>query len=60
MKWYAKITGYVEISLLGEHPERVINMAMSRGLYLWDIKQLDEGLFTIKVEIGRASCRERV
>ncbi|MBZ4653762.1 MAG: putative rane protein [Peptococcaceae bacterium] len=70
MKWYGMLTGYVEVNLWGENPERVINMAMSRGIYLWDIRQVDKGYFRLKVRLGgykalrhivrRSSCRIKI
>ncbi len=70
MKWYGMLTGYVEVNLWGENPERIINMAMSRGIYLWDICQVDKGYFCLKVSLGgykalrhivrRSSCRVKI
>lgn len=52
MNWQLGVTGFLEISLSGPNPERVINMAMSRGIYVWDIHQDDEGRFLFKVRLG--------
>ena len=38
MDWQLGVKGYLEISLTGTNPERVINMAMSRGINVWDIR----------------------
>ena len=67
MNWYAYLTGYLELYLYGENPERVINMAMSRGIHLWEIRQLGPGEFMLKIRLGgykalrhlvrRSSCR---
>lgn len=66
----ALLTGYVEIVLSGENPERVINMAMIRGIYLWDIHQEKEGYYSLKVRVGgykalrylvrRNSCKAKI
>jgi len=70
MNWYANMIGYLEISLTGDNPERVINMALSRGIYLWDIRQVEQGKFTLKIRLGgykalrylvrRSSCRMKI
>ena len=70
MNWYAYITGYLEVYLYGENPERVINMAMSRGIYLWDIRQIGPGEFVLKIRLGgykalrhvvrRSPCRAKI
>jgi len=70
MNWQLGVTGYLEISLSGPNPERVINMAMSRGIFVWDIHQDDEGRFLFKVRLGgykalrylvrKSGCRMRI
>lgn len=70
MNWQLGVTGYLEIILSGLNPERVINMAMSRGIYIWDIHQDEEGRFLLKVRLGgfkalrylvrRSGCRMRI
>lgn len=70
MDWYVGIGGYLEVILWGESPERVVNMALSRGIYLWDIRQVEKGRFLLKVKLGgykalrhlvrRSSCRLRI
>ncbi len=70
MNGYAWLTGYLEISLYGDNPERVINMAMTRGIYLWDIRQRKKGSYELKIRIGgykalrnlvrRSSCRIKI
>ncbi|MGI6452993.1 MAG: sporulation protein YqfD [Syntrophomonadaceae bacterium] len=39
---FDQVGGIVSISLRGNNPERVINMALTRGLYIWDIKKSGE------------------
>jgi similar to stage IV sporulation protein len=52
MRWDTTIKGYLEISLWGEEPERVINMALVRGIHLWDIRQEEKGCYLLKVRLG--------
>ncbi|MDD2401207.1 MAG: sporulation protein YqfD [Clostridia bacterium] len=70
MKWIVKVTGYLEVILNGNNPERVINMALSRGIHIWDIKQTGEKCYKLKVSIGgykalrylirRSSCKAKI
>jgi similar to stage IV sporulation protein len=70
MAWQRGLIGCLEITLCGEDPERVINMAMSRGIYIWDIRQHEKGCFLLKIRIGgykalrylvrRSTCRMRI
>lgn len=70
MNWQYGLTGYLEISLSGPNPERVINMAMSRGIHIWDIHQDPQGVFLLKIRLGgfkalrclvrRSGCRMRI
>ncbi len=70
MDWQRGVTGCLEIVLSGESPERVINMAMSRGIYIWDIQRTKEGNFLLKIRVGgykalrhlvrRSSCRMKI
>lgn len=46
------LLGYVEIRVTGEAPERFVNMAASRGIYLWDITRVKEGTVFLKVRLG--------
>ncbi|MCG9967047.1 sporulation protein YqfD [Pelotomaculum terephthalicicum JT] len=43
--------GYVVIIVTGKAPERFINMAASRGIYLWDISRTGENAFLLKVRL---------
>lgn len=52
MQWYKVLTGYLDIALWGDDPERVINMAMARGIRLWDIRQDDTGSYRLKIRLG--------
>lgn len=46
------ITGYVSLIVEGKSLEKLINMAVSRGLYIWDVKWLDSGKACIKVRLN--------
>lgn len=41
-RFFEQFGGVITVSLQGRHPERLINMALSRGIYIWNIKPLDE------------------
>lgn len=70
MNWYYSLTGFLVIKLWGRNPEKVINMAMNRGIHVWDITQLEEGVFLLKIRISaykalrflarRSSCRLKI
>lgn len=70
MRWSMIITGYLEIVLAGEDPERVINMAMARGIRFWDIRRQEDGCYLLKVRLGgykairhlvrKCRCRMRI
>lgn len=46
------LLGYVVLLVTGEAPERFVNMAASRGIYLWDITRIREGAILLKVRLG--------
>ena len=70
MNWQLRMKGYLVIRLCGPYPERVINMAMSRGIGIWDIIQEKEGCLLFKIRLGgfkalrflvrRTGCRMRI
>jgi len=39
-KFISYLTGYVEILIKGAQLEKIINLAMSSGLFLWDVRRL--------------------
>lgn len=41
-KFSDQVGGFVSLRLRGENLERVINMALTRGIYIWDIKRRDD------------------
>ncbi len=64
------LQGYLVIHVTGDAPERFVNMAASRGIYLWDVEQLVNGTVIIKVRLKdvhalrhvarRTRCRFRI
>lgn len=46
------LTGYVSLIVEGKSLEKLINMAVGRGLYLWDVKWIDQGRVRIKVRLN--------
>lgn len=70
MKWLSGVSGCVEISLWGVRPERVLNMALSRGITIWDIRHEGQDHYRLKVSLGgykalraiirRSSCRVKI
>ncbi len=47
-KFSDQVGGFVSLRLHGENLEKVINMALARGIYIWDIKRRD-GCILLKV-----------
>lgn len=43
--------GYIAILVTGKAPEKFINMAASRGIYLWDILRVREDAVLLKVRL---------
>lgn len=41
-RFFEQFGGVITVSLQGRHPERLINMALSRGIYIWNIKPVNE------------------
>ena len=66
----ACLQGYLVIHVTGEAPERFVNMAASRGIYLWDVERLRNGTVSLKVHLKavkslrhiarRTRCRFRI
>lgn len=53
-KMMACLQGCLVIHVTGESPERFVNMAASRGIYLWDVERLKNGTFILKVHLKAA------
>ena len=54
------LLGYVEILVTGKAPERFVNMAASRGIYLWDITRVREGAVLLKVRLGAVKALRHI
>ncbi|WP_418790686.1 sporulation protein YqfD [Phosphitispora sp. TUW77] len=64
------ITGYVLLVVEGKNFEKLINMAVSRGIYLWDVKWTDSGKASVKLRLNgiralrhigrRTGCRFKI
>lgn len=46
------LIGHVRIMVWGENLEKFVNMAASRGIYLWDIKRLGEDRILVKARLS--------
>lgn len=46
------LVGYVTLALLGEAPEKLINMALARGIFLWDIYRTGAREVRVKVRLS--------
>jgi similar to stage IV sporulation protein len=66
----AYLRGYLIIMVKGEHPERFINLAYTRGIQLWDLAWVGSDTMLAKVDISSfrplrhiarmANCRLRI
>lgn len=64
------LTGYLTLIVEGKGLEKLINMAVSRGLYLWDVKWIAPGKAKVKIRLSgfkalrhmarRSRCRFRI
>jgi len=48
-KIWAYIFGYLSLMVKGPHPERFINLAFTRGVYLWDLNWTSPDTLILKV-----------
>lgn len=44
-KFSDQVGGFISLRLYGDHLEQVINMALSRGIYIWDIKRGEDCIY---------------
>ncbi|TEB07217.1 putative stage IV sporulation protein YqfD [Pelotomaculum schinkii] len=54
------LLGYVVILVTGKATERFVNMAASRGIYLWDITRVREGAVLLKVRLGAVKALRHI
>ncbi len=45
----AYISGFLVLAIRGEHPERMINLALMRGVALWDVVWVNQQTLLVKV-----------
>lgn len=43
-RFFEQFGGVITVTLSGQSPERLINMALSRGIYIWNIKPVAHGM----------------
>lgn len=43
-KLFNQVSGMIAVSLKGKNTERIINMALTRGIFLWDVRQTVDGI----------------
>ncbi len=41
-KFFDQVSGIIKVNLKGKRQEKVINMALARGIYIWGIKKVDD------------------
>lgn len=46
---FNQVGGIITVCLKGKHLEKIINLAMSRGIYIWDIKKDQDWELTFKI-----------
>lgn len=69
-RFWSLIFGYIRIVVTGSNLEKFINMAVSRGLQLWDIKHLGDNRMVARVSLAafrplrhvarRTGCRIKI
>ena len=69
-QWWSYLTGYLEIEIQGEALEPFINMAITRGILLWEIRRIDankmlarvriSGFFGLRYIARRTRCRVKI
>ncbi len=70
MKFWSFMVGYVTLLVEGDGLEKLLNMAVGRGIYLWEIVWLDQRKIRLKVRVSgvralrhiarRTHCRFRI
>ena len=54
-----QLAGIIKVNLRGERPEKIINLALSLGIHIWDIKKTDDGMH-MKVKISGFEALENI
>lgn len=70
LKLWSYLMGYISVSVEGSSLEKFINLATSRGIYLWDISRVGQNRFVAKVRLSgfrglrhvgkRVDCRIKI
>lgn len=50
-RWWSYLLGYVTVQIEGEFVEKLLNMAATRGINIWDISYIKPGAIKVKVRI---------
>ncbi|MGE5380179.1 MAG: sporulation protein YqfD [Methylocystaceae bacterium] len=50
-RWAEYLGGFVTVKINGDAPERIINQATSRGIFLWDLRRQEQGM-EVKVRLS--------
>jgi similar to stage IV sporulation protein len=58
-KFSDQMGGFISLRLKGENQEKIINMALARGIYIWDIKRRDEFVY-LKVRTSGYEAFKRI
>lgn len=43
-KFFNQISGIIQVNIKGKKPEKVLNMALSRGIYIWGVKKVNDNI----------------
>lgn len=54
------LTGYLILIVEGKNLEKLINMAISRGLYVWDVRWIDEQRAKVKVRLNGVNALRHI
>lgn len=70
LKLWSYVMGYISVTVEGSSLEKFINLATSRGIYLWDISRVGQNRFVAKVRLNgfrglrhvgkRVDCRVKI
>lgn len=43
-RWGNFLGGFLTVAVKGKYPEKLMNLALARGIFLWDVKRTPEGI----------------
>ncbi len=58
-KFSDQMGGFISLRLQGENQEKIINMALARGIYIWDIKRQEDYIY-LKVRTSGYEALKRI